>query len=373
MLRDHPRVAIVHDWLPLYGGAERVLEQIILLFPGADLYTTIDAVPEGQRGFLQGKHPHTSFIQRLPWGKKAYRNYFPLMPLAVEQFDLSSYDIIISSSYAFAKGVITGPDQLHICYCHSPIRYAWDLHAQYLSQIGRISALLAQPFLHYVRIWDSRTANGVNAFVANSNFIARRIKKVYGRESQVVYPPVNIEAFAPEYCKGDYYLTAARLVPYKRIDLIVSAFSRMPTRRLIVVGDGPEMPKIQALASANIEIVGHQPKKRLVELMQKARAFVFAAQEDFGITMVEAQACATPVIAYGRGGATEIVEEGTTGILFHEQTEEALIAAVESFESQPFDAPLMRANAARFSASVFRRRFADAVDIEYSRLRSCSP
>lgn len=365
------RVAIVHDWLPVYGGAERVLEQMLHLFPEADLFTLIDAIPEGQRDFLLGKRPRTSFVQRLPRGRTAYRNYFPLMPLAIEQFDLSSYDLILSSSHAFAKGVITGPDQIHVCYCHSPIRYAWDLYPRYLEELGPWKALLARLFLHYIRIWDCRTPNGVDAFLANSGFVARRIRKVYGRDARVVYPPVAVETFRSVAHKEGYYLTASRLVPYKRVDLVVRAFARMPTKRLVVVGGGPELAKLAALATPNVSILGYQPRSRLVELMSKARAFVYAAQEDFGIVLVEAQACGTPVIAYGRGGAREIVEDGLTGTLFAEQTEEAVIDAVEAFERSDFDTETMRANAERFSTAVFRRTFAEAVEMEWARNTAC--
>ena len=366
------RVAIVHDWLPVYGGAERVLEQMLHLFPEADLFTLIDAIPEGQRDFLLGKQPRTSFVQRLPRGRTAYRNYFPLMPLAIEQFDLSSYDLILSSSHAFAKGAITGPDQLHVCYCHSPIRYAWDLYPRYLEELGPWKALLARLFLHYIRIWDCRTPNGVDAFLANSGFVARRIRKVYGRDAHVVYPPVAVETFRPVAAKESYYLTAARLVPYKRVDLVVKAFGRMPTKRLVVVGGGPELAKLAALATPNVSVLGYQPRSRLVELMSKARAFVYAAQEDFGIVLVEAQACGTPVIAYGRGGAREIVADGLTGTLFAEQTEEAVIGAVEAFERSDFDTAMMRANAERFSTAVFRRNFAETVETEWARHAGCS-
>lgn len=365
------RIAVVHDWLPLYGGAERVLEQILTLFPQADLFTLMDCIPQNQRSFLRGIQPRTSFIQRLPYCSKAYRHYFPLMPLAIEQFDLSGYDIVISSSYAFAKGVLTGPDQLHICYCHSPIRYAWDLQNQYLACTGAIPGLLARLLFHYIRLWDSRTAHGVNAFLANSRFISRRIHKTYGRDAQVVYPPVATDAFALEPNKEDYYLTASRLVPYKRIDLVVSAFARMPSKKLVVIGDGPELARVKSCAAPNVEIMGHQSAEKLRSLMQKARAFVFAAQEDFGITMVEAQACGTPVIAFGHGGAREIVIDGETGVLFQQQTENSLIEAVQAFETQTFDSELIRKNAGRFSGSNFREQFTAIVEAEYARLSGC--
>ena len=365
------RIAVVHDWLPVYGGAERVLEQILLLFPHADLFTTMISLKESERAFLQGKVPHTSFIQRLPFSASAYRNYFPLMPLAVEQFDLSAYDIIISSSYAFAKGVLTGPDQLHLCYCHSPIRYAWDLQHQYLANCRQCSSALARIFLHYIRMWDTRTANGVNAFVSNSRFIARRIKKVYGRESRTIYPPVDVEQFAPCAEKEDYYVTAARFVPYKRMDLLVEAFARMPDKKLVVIGNGPEFLRVKQRATPNVSLLGHQSQAQLHQLLRKARAFVFAAEEDFGIALVEAQACGTPVIAFGRGGASETVIHKETGILFPDQSAESLIRAVKKFEQCDFHMKTIRKNAERYSIGNFRNNFADAVETEYTQLLGC--
>lgn len=359
------RVAVVHDWLPLYGGAERVLEQILHLFPKADLFTLMEALPLPGKAFLNGIRPRTSFIQRLPFSAKAYRHYFPLMPFAVEQFDLSAYDIVISSSSAFAKGVLTGPDQLHICYCHSPIRYAWEMQHQYLAKQSFISSVVARLFFHYIRMWDSRTSNGVNLFIANSKFIARRIKKAYGRESLVIHPPVDIASFTPCAEKSDYFLTASRFVPYKRVDLLVNAFARMPDKKLVIIGDGPEFHRIKRMATANISLLGHQPHNILREHMQNARAFVFSAEEDFGITLVEAQASGTPVIAYGRGGARETVIHGETGLLFDAQTETAIIRAVEAFEQTSFHPEAIRRNAERFSIEKFRKFFMEAVEYEY--------
>ncbi|MGE4530468.1 MAG: glycosyltransferase family 4 protein, partial [Acidithiobacillus sp.] len=304
------RIAIIHDWLTTYAGAERVLEQLLILCPQADLFSVCDFVPEQERGFLRGKTPKTTFIQKLPAARKHYRNYLPLMPLAIEQLDLSGYDIVLSSSHAVAKGVLTGPDQLHISYVHSPIRYAWDLQHQYLRESGLergVKGRIVQWLLHKIRQWDLRTANGVDCFVANSNFIARRIWKVYRREAAVVYPPVDVSGFALHADKEDFYFTASRMVPYKKMDLIVDAFSNMPDKRLVVIGDGPDMKKIRSKAGANIQFLGYQPFDVLRDYMQRAKAFVFAAEEDFGITPVEAQACGTPVIAYGRGGALETV------------------------------------------------------------------
>ena len=357
------RVAIVCDWLVVYAGAERVLEQILKIYPNADLFCLVDFLPEDQRDFIMQKETHTSFIQNLPRAKKSYRSYLPLMPLAIEQLDVSAYDLVISSSHAVAKGVLTGPDQVHISYVHSPIRYAWDLQHQYLQEANLTRGLkgwIAKAILHYIRLWDYRTANGVDYFIANSKFIARRIKKVYGREAAVVYPPVDIEAY--ELCeeKEDFYLTASRMVPYKKVKLIVEAFNEMPDKSLVVIGDGPEYAKIKEIAGSNITLMGYQPFSVLKEKMQKAKAFVFAAEEDFGITPVEAQACGTPVIAYGKGGALETVQGYTdtmprTGIFFESQTIQSIRNAVDSFEKNASDFVFRncRLNAERFSQQQF--------------------
>ncbi|HDR9254629.1 TPA: glycosyltransferase [Burkholderia vietnamiensis] len=364
------RVAIVHDWLVTYAGAERVLEQIIACFPDADLFSLVDFLDD--RAFVRGKPVTTSFIQKLPFARTKYRSYLPLMPLAIEQLDVSDYDLVISSSHAVAKGVLTGPDQLHISYVHSPIRYAWDLQHQYLEQSNLThgpKSLLARMILHYIRNWDTRTANAVDGFIANSAFIARRIRKVYHRDAAVIFPPVDVDGFSLNDVKDDFYLTASRMVPYKKIDLIVEAFSRTPERKLVVIGDGPEMQKIRAKAGPNVEIMGYQPFAVLHDRMRRAKAFVFAAEEDFGISVVEAQACGTPVIAYGKGGALETVLKPTshahpTGLFFDEQTPHAIVAAVDEFERAPqrFAPRACRANAERFSADTFRQRFLDYVE-----------
>lgn len=362
------RIAIVHDWLPLYGGAERVLEQILLLFPHADLFTLIDSVPEKQRGFLQGKTPQTSVVQRLPWGKKRYRAYFPIMPLVIEQFDLSSYDIILSSSYSFAKGVITGPHQVHLCYCHSPIRYAWDLQHQYLQQANLKTGLrswLIRAVLHYIRLWDMRTSNGVDAFATNSQYVRRRVRKVYQRDSHVIYPPIQFRKFTLTEKKLDYYVTVSRMVPYKRIDLVVEAFASLPDRKLIVIGDGPDRATIEANATPNVTFLGSIDDEALIDSISHARAFVFAAEEDFGIVTVEAQACGTPVIAYGRGGSAETVVDGVTGVLFRHQTAAEIVNAVTRFETMTFDPTAIRANAEQFSSTRFRHNFLQWVTRAY--------
>lgn len=374
------RIAIIHDWLTTYAGAERVLEQMLVLYPEADLFSVCDFLPEDERAFLRGKRPRTTFIQRLPGARKRYRSYLPLMPLAIEQLDLSDYDLVISSSHAVAKGVLTGPDQLHISYVHSPIRYAWDLQHQYLRESGLdrgFKGWVAKWLLHKIRLWDLRTANGVDRFVANSRFIARRIGKVYRREAEVIYPPVDVSGFTLRERKEAFYLTASRMVPYKKIDLIVEAFANMPDKRLIVIGDGPEMKKISAKAGPNVALLGYRSFEVMRDHMQRARAFVFAAEEDFGITPVEAQACGTPVIAYGKGGALETVRglgrtDSPTGVFFDRQTVAGVVSAVERFETdrEVFSPAACRENAMRFAPEVFRERFGSFVSLEYERFRN---
>jgi glycosyltransferase involved in cell wall biosynthesis len=359
------KIAIIHDWLVTYGGAERVLEQMLNCYPEADLFSTVDFIPDGHRHFLKNKSVTNSFIQKLPFAKKLYRSYLPLMPLAIEQFDLSAYDLIISSSHAVAKGVITGPDQLHLCMCYSPIRYAWDLQHQYLLESGLskgVKGWFAKYILHKIRIWDLRTACGVDQYIAISKFISRRIWKVYRRTSKVIYPPVDTSAFNICAEKEDFYLTVSRMVPYKKIDLIVESFKLMPKKQLIVIGDGPDFKKIKSCAGENVKLMGYQSYEVMVKHMQKAKAFIFAAEEDFGIAPLEAQACGTPVIAYGKGGALEtIIESGKnrTGIFFYQQSIESLCEAIHRFEG--FTAPInpidCSENASRFSILSFQSQF----------------
>lgn len=355
-------IGIVADWFVTYAGSEKVVAEFIKLFPQSELYSVVDFLSKESKTHFNNKSITTTFIQNLPKAKKKYQTYLPLMPLAIEQLDVSKHDIILSSSHAVAKGVLTGPDQLHISYIHSPIRYAWDLQHQYLREAGLnkgIKAMLARLVLHKIRMWDCRTANGVDHFIANSNFIARRINKVYGRKADVIYPPVDVERFTLQNNKQEYYLTASRMVPYKRMDLIVEAFSHMPDKKLVVIGDGPEMNKIKAKASKNIELLGYQSNAALQEHMQNAKAFVFAAEEDFGITPVEAQACGTPVIAYGKGGALETIRplgsDKPTGVFFYKQDVESILAAVSLFEMRSEDIlpENCRYNALRFSVDRF--------------------
>ncbi len=361
------KTAIVHDWLVTYGGAERALQQLILLFPDADLFSIVDFIPEGERSFLLNKKSTTSFIQSLPFAREKYRSYLPLMPFAVEQFDLSGYDLVISSSHAVAKGVLTHVSQQHICYCYTPMRYAWDLHYQYLNETGLNRGLkgsFARLILHYIRLWDSASACRVDHYIAISNFIAQRIKKLYNRDASVIYPPVDVDFFIPGTRKDDFYLTVSRLVPYKKVSLLVDAFSCLPDRKLIVIGDGPELQKIKSKSGKNIELLGCQPPAVVRDYMREAKAFVFAAEEDFGIVTVEAQACGTPVIAFAKGGSLETIANGETGMFFAEQSVEGIIAAVKAFEKteDAYQTSRLRKNAEQFSIERFKREWQSFLD-----------
>ena len=377
------RIALIHDWFDSYYGSERVVEQILRCFPDADLFALVDFVPEGQRGFLGGRSVTTSFIQRLPFARRGFRGYLPLMPLAVEQFDLGGYDLVLSSSHAVAKGVLTGPGQPHLSYVHAPIRYAWEYQHQYLreSDLARSpKSWLIRLLLHRIRLWDRQTANGVDRFLANSAFIARRIWKIYRRESAVVHPPVDVAAFPFREAKGDYYLAVSRFVPYKRTEAIVEAFRELPDRRLVVVGEGPGLGRARAQAASNVDLLGRVPGERLVQLMQGAKALVFAAEEDFGITPVEAQAAGTPVIAYGAGGALETVrgldQAAPTGLFFDAQEPAAIAAAVRTFERdgrgiRPRDC---HAHARRFAPEAFRHAYVrEVVDLWRAEGNTLSP
>ena len=372
---------LVADWLVTYAGAERVISSIMSAVDCQKLFSVVDFVSDSDRSKLGNLKAETTFVQKLPKAKTKYQKYLPLMPLAVEQLDVSKADIVISSSHAVAKGVLTGPDQLHISYVHSPMRYAWDLQHQYLRDTGLnkgVKGFITKWLLHKLRLWDYRTASGVDHFVANSHFIARRIKKVYGRESTVIYPPVSVDDFSFVEDKEDFYFTASRMVPYKKMDMIVEAFTKMPDKKLVVIGDGGEFDKIQAIAKGhkNIHLLGYQPFDILKSHMERAKAFVFAAEEDFGITPVEAQACGTPVIAFGKGGVLETVRplgvENSTGLFYQVQSADALCEAVDKFESDshlisPYDC---RKNAERFSEQRFIQEFSSFVSSKWVEFES---
>jgi len=347
------KTAIVHEWFVGYAGSERVVESFTNIFPDADVFSLVDFLNDDERRIiLKGKHAHTSFIQKLPFARKKHRNYLPLFPKAIEKLDLSDYDIIVSSSHAVAKGFKKKDNQLHITYCHSPMRYIWDQTDQYLSGT---KGLIAKIFIKYLRTWDLRSAGNVDYFIANSHHISEKIKRIYDRESKVIYPPVDVDKFGVSENKESYYLTASRMVPYKRNDLIVDAFNTMPDKKLVVIGKGPELKKIKSIAKENIQVMGYQSPEVLKDYMQKAKAFVFAAEEDFGIIVVEAMSCGTPVIAWNNGGTAETVIDGKTGIHFSEQTKESIITAINKFETSlsMFDPRVVRSHAEQFSRKIF--------------------
>ena len=369
------KVAIVHDWLVTWAGAEKVLAELLSLFPNADLFTLVNFMDDDSASAQLKQHKvTTSFIQRLPAARKHYRHYLPLMPLAVEQFDLSGYQLIISSSHAVAKGVITSPDSLHICYCHSPMRYAWDLQQQYITESGMsgLKEKLTRYLLHRLRQWDTNSSARVDHFIANSEYIARRINKCYRRSAEVIYPPVgraDIQCSEQAVIeKKDFYLAASRLVPYKRIALIVESFAQMPDKTLIVIGDGPERRKIEKQVERlkqqgqnNIKYIGYQDDQSLQRHLAEAKAYVFAAEEDFGILPVEALANGTPVIAFGKGGVAESITE-ETGVFFNRPDVKSLMAAVNNFEQKNFSSDACLKRAMEFSCKNFNDRLYSFVE-----------
>ena len=352
------KTAIIHDWIVTLGGAEKVLQAMVQLYP-SPVYTLFH-----KSQLLQIPDVRTSFLQKIPGAEKIYRHLLPLFPQAIESFDLENYNLILSSSHAVAKGVITHPHQLHICYCHTPMRYVWDLYDHYLEEMSPLKRLFAKPLLQRIKMWDLESVNRVHHFIANSLYVAERIKKHYGREATVIYPPVETDLFQVNEKKEEFYIVVARLVSYKKIDLIVEAFRFLPNKRLIVIGDGPEMKKIRSKAGKNVELLGRQPDPLMREMVGKAKGFIFAADEDFGIAVVEAQAAGTPVLAYGQGGLRETVSE-KTGIFFEEQTVKSLVEAVLRFEKQIFDPQTIRKHAERFSRQRFEQEYTTFVKEKY--------
>lgn len=346
------------------------LEELAQLYPEAPIFTLIYESSLFGSSPIAKHHVHTSLINRLPFASQKHRFYIPLMPFAIERFDLRGYDIIISSSAAFAHGVRTQPNQLHISYIHSPMRYAWHQYRQHVSQFG-YGALPLRLLLAALRRWDRGAAQRANHLVANSTWTAACIQEAFGRKATVIYPPVHVEKFQPSLKRGSYYLTVSRLVPYKRVDLIIAVFNRLG-KPLIIIGDGPEQRKLTRQAAANISFLSEQSNKQVAELMSAAKAFVFAAEEDFGIAAIEAQAAGCPVIAYGRGGLRETVVEGETGLFFEQQSADSLIAAVQFFESgaTQFDEREIRANAERFSSEKFRKTFSNFVAARWQEFQS---
>lgn len=375
------RVAIVFEWFQKFGGVERVVAEMRNTFPDADLFALVHD-PESLQGTpLEGAPVTTSFIQSLPKSRQRYRAYLPLMPFAVEQFDLRDYDIVLSSSHSVTKGVLTRADQLHVSYTYTPVRYAWDLYQDYLAENGLQrgpKSWLARIVLHYLRLWDVSASHRVDEYITLSNHVARRIESTYRRSARVIYPPVEVERYRPDLPREDFYVTTSRLVPYKRVDLISETFTRLG-KPLIVIGDGPDRAKIERVSGSNVTLLGYQPDEVVANYLQRAKAFVFAANEDFGITPLEAQAAGCPVIAYGRGGALETVigypEENATGLFFDFQTPDSLRSAVEEFEAHSGDFATIacRQNAERFSASRFRRELRDTLEKYWSEFQGTGP
>jgi len=357
------KIAIVHDWLVTNAGAEKVLKAMLDMYPDADIFSLVDFLNEKDRNIvLNGKYAKTSFIQKLPFAKNHFRNYLPLFPKAIESLDVTAYDLIISSSWAVAKGVKTTSNQIHICYCHTPIRYAWDLYEEYTSDLPQPKKFLVQKVLKYIKKWDIATLDRVDYFIANSKFIQERISRTYKRESTVIYPPVDTITFSFQSKKEEYYLAASRLVPYKKTKLIVEAFNLMPDKKLVVIGKGEEYEEIKRIAKENISVLGYQNDTVLVSYMQKAKAFVYAAVEDFGIVPIEAMACGTPVIALNKGGTKETVIDAITGVHFEDQTQESLIEAIHRFENIAFDFTAISLHAKKFSISNFKTDFKQFVE-----------
>lgn len=355
------KVAIVHDWLSVYGGSERVVEEMHTLFPEAPIYTSVydeENMPERFKAY----DIRTTFLQKIPFAKKKYPNFLPLMPRAFEALDLTEYDLVISSSTSCSKGVITRSDAVHICYCNTPMRYAWEFYYDYVRDMNPVKRLVVGYFMHHIRMWDRLAADRVDYFIANSNYIKKRIEKYYRRNSEVIFPPVNTHLYRLEK-KEDFYLIVSRFVPYKRVDLAVEAFSKLGLP-LIVIGTGSEEKKIKALAKDNIKFLGRLSDEEIVSYYARAKAFIFPGEEDFGLTPIEAQASGTPVIAYGRGGVLDTVKDGKSGVLFREQTVESLLQAVQYFEKNgvSWNAKQIKENSEQFSVQNFKDKLKSYIE-----------
>jgi len=352
------KVALVHDWLTGQRGGEKVLEVLAEIFPGAPIFTLFH-FKGSQAEILEKRDIRTSFLQKLPFLKKRYRLYLPLFPLAAELFDLGEYELIVSSSHCVAKGVIPHPEALHISYIHSPVRYAWNQYFAYFSpdRLSFFSRFFIPPIIHRLRVWDVSSSARVDYFVANSENVGRRIKKYYRREADVIHPPADTDFFSPpaQESAREYYLIVSALVPYKRIELAIEAFN-LRGEPLKVVGTGPEFKKLRKTARSNIEFLGPVSPENLRSLYQKAKALLLPGEEDFGITALEAQACGTPVIAYGRGGARESIIPGKTGIFFSELTAASLDSALDKFQGLEFNKTIIRSNAMKFSRAAFKEK-----------------
>lgn len=373
------KTALVHDHLAQDGGAEKVLKVFAEMFPSAPIYTLL-AESENVKKYYSDRQIDTSIIQKLPGGVKHYQWYMPFMPMAVEFFDLAKYDLVISDTASFAKGVITKPETLHVCYCHTPTRYLWSDTHQYINELkyNRYIKKIASLILNYVRIWDRQAADRVDLFIANSKTVQRRIKKYYKRDSVVIYPPVEVNKFnlSEELVDNDlkrenYFLIGCRLAPYKRVDIVIKAFLDMPQKKLKIFGSGVDMKRLKEIAgdASNIEFLGRIDDKKLAKLYRNCQAFIHPQEEDFGITPVEAQACGIPVIAFRKGGAEETILEGKTGIFFDKQTKEDIKKAVESFDRGKFNKEEIREHAKRFSVDNFKKKIKNFIEEEYKKFK----
>lgn len=361
------KIAFVHDWLTNLAGAEQVLLAMHELYPEAPIYTSV---------FCKEKFPQLknvkvipSFLQKVPFGKSKHQMFPHLRTIAFEQFDLSKYDVVISDGHAEAKGVITKPETIHICYCHTPIRYYWSNYHEYIKnpRYGFLNPLvkLGMPYLiNYLRLWDRAAADRVDYFIANSDYIAGRIKKYYQRDSVTIYPPVNVSKFKPAKKIKDYYFAFGRLIPYKKFDLIVEAFNDLGLP-LKIAGDGPELKKLKKMAKKNIEFLGYVTDEQLATLYAEAKAFIFPTEEDFGITPIEAMASGRPVIAYGRGGTLETIKTGVTGIFFNEQTPQCLINTIRKFNPATFQPTKIRQHALKFDKTIFQKKIQAFIEQKY--------
>jgi glycosyltransferase involved in cell wall biosynthesis len=361
------KVALIHDHLAQDGGAEKVLKVFSEMFPEAPIYTLLYEKKNADK-YFKDKKIETSVIQKLPGGVKHYQWYMPFMPMAVEFFDLKNYDLVISDASAFAKGVITAPDTLHICYCHTPTRYLWSDTHQYINELryNKYFKKVISLVLNYVRVWDRVAADRVDKFIANSKTVQRRIAKYYKADSTVIYPPVSIDKFSISENQEDYFLIGGRLAPYKRVDIVIEAFKKLD-KKLKIFGGGVDMERLKKIAgsSKNIEFLGRVSDEEMAELYRKCQAFINPQEEDFGITVIEAMASGRPVIAFRKGGATETVIDGKTGIFFNKQTPESLIEAVNKFDSNNFNPNEIRKHAEQYGVERFKREIREFIEREY--------
>ena len=369
------RIALVHDYLVQCGGAEKVLECFCELFPEAPIYTIIYD-KKLMHGMFENKDIKTSYLQKIPFAPTRHRIFPPLMPMAIEQFDFSGYDVVLSDSSAYAKGIITGPQSLHICYMHTPMRYAWDDCHKYTADFyfPVFIKKLVPFFMNYIRVWDRISADRPDKIISNSNFIARRIRKYYKRDSLVINPPITLDNFYTSPKTEDYFLIAGRLMAYKRFDIAIQAFNKLKLP-LKILGRGPELKRLKKMAGSNIEFLGRVSDEELFRYYSRCKAFIFPQEEDFGIMAIEAMASGRPIIAYRGGDIPEHIEEGKTGIFFENQTPEDIIDAVRKFKAGDYDPNYIREKAKKFDKKIFKEKIKDYIDVEFKKHleSSCHP